>query len=344
MNSNKTMESQPQAVSDEMFILSPDEAYAGMSRADWEAIIQYLKFFKSVDVDGMEPNDQDCDICHEPFCGPDPYSCSEDPVCLPCDHVFGRNCIGDWIAAANGREYYEEQQPQPTNGVEEVRTETTFHDLVHDQLFSKVVETFTCPKCRRKFTLAASEDQAPAIAARLRFWDLAYEKIGITRSDDEEACRQDLRLFVSKSKVQPLDATTTCSLERRARVAAMRFSLGRARRILPFTQWRLIESFFHLGCYGANDDPKAHTLREYANRPIPLWCWQFDRLERGLNPWYAPAPTRAESMAKLIHEWKQQRLVPWTWQLFEDMEKGRLVNFRPEFLEALLEDGTVWED
>ena len=308
------MQSSSQVVSDNMFILSPDEGYAGTSRADWEGITEHLKFFKPANVDGMKSNDQ-CDICLEPFCASNPDSCF-DPVSLPCGHAFGKDCIKDWIAAANGRGSHEQRQQTPGAGVSD---DTTSYDLLRDKIISAVADTFTCPNCRHIFTLSPSEVEVPAIAARLRFWDLAYEKLGIIRSDDEEASRQDLRLFVSKAKPQPMTATSSRSVERRAQIAAMRFALRHARRKLTVTQRRLIESFFQLGCYGADDDLKAYTRRDYANRPIPFWCWEFDRLERGLNPWYGLGPGRFESRLQFVCEWIQQRLGSWARHLFKDM-------------------------
>lgn len=67
---------------------------------------------------------------------------------------------------------------------------------------------FTCPKCWSSFTHKASA-HTPAIEARLRFWDLAYEKPGIM-SMEWEMVQKSTGLIHTRTNELPSGAGTTC--------------------------------------------------------------------------------------------------------------------------------------
>lgn len=271
------------------FFVSEDEAYAGTSTSDWKAIVDQMEFLKPIKLNDIEPKDQNCDICRGSFGPSDDGSNPESPVALLCGHVFGNDCISAWIMAGGGHDDILEAG-EPFRVSSPIRSET-FDDLLPPSAIHSIKKPFTCPKCRKEFTAPTiGEQQAPAIEARLRFWDLAYAKLGITRSRQEETCRHDLSRFVEQQtkakRVKALSANHRRSFDRRAQVAAMRFALRRAR--WPPTSLHLRDAFFNLACYpsfpSSSFFSSPYNATSYENLPIPIWCWQFDRLERGMNP------------------------------------------------------------
>lgn len=315
-------------------ILCADEAYAGISRSDWEAIAAQLNVLQPVQLRDIGPEDQQCDICRERFDCSDHREYPEQPVSLPCGHIFGKNCLKEWIAIGKGRDCRQHENDldddQPFEDFERPIgdfDDGKLDDLLPDSAFSFETNDFACPKCRQNFTVSISEEQAPAIKALLDFWDHAYEKLGITRSADEERCRDHLLCFVSKTKAKPITHTSErdrlYSLERRAQVAAMRFALRRGRWDLTPVQRCFRDGFFHLGCYGVNDSLKAYRAEAYENRLIPLWCWQFDRIERGMNPSYAWSRGSYHRQC-FFDERLEQRMGPWMRTLFKKLDDDRL--------------------
>ena len=299
-----------------LFNLSADMAYAGTSRSEWEAIARQLTFLKQVDLEDLEPEDRTCEICREPYVPLNDNGCHEKPVSLPCGHVFGYDCLEEWMVVGNDHdpvEYEDSPDEPPAREGDQTYSLDGVEDLLPDSAFLEVEETFTCPKCRESFTVPMSAEKAPALEARLRFWDSAYEKVGIIRSADEEDSRQDLWRFVltSKPKVDANDTIIALSLRLRAQVAALRFVLRRLDHELTPLQRQLRREFFHLGCYGVNSTP-ATDVDADENRTIPLWCWAFDRIERRMSPDYNG----------FLDEWHQQRLGPWMRKLFREMEHG----------------------
>lgn len=320
---------EPQVATANTFVLFHDEAYAGTSRADWEAIVNQGDVLKPVDLDDIEPENRECDICREPF-GPssDNPTSPEVPVSLPCGHIFGKDCLENWIAVAGGRgDSGEHENRLDDDSPDEERTgevgqaaETSVVDLFPDSTFSTTGDPFSCPKCRAEHVEA---QDAPTIAARLRFWDHAYEHLGIVRSAEEEGCRDDLWQFVSKPRFAQEGAESANlirALDKRAQVSAMRFALRRAHWDDTLVQRHLLYAFFHLACCheaDKNDAPEEYSPDAYENCVLPLWCWQFDRFERGLDP----RPASGSRGHGFHDEWQQQRLGPWSRELFEERKR-----------------------
>ena len=318
-----------------MLPLTSDEFYAGTSRWDWEKIGDRLRFFRPVELDDLEPEDQSCDICRESF-GPGPADdgkVREKPVSLPCNHIFGKDCISDWIATCPDSYYLENVDvigEPPEWSIDE-------ESMDIDMLWPKAAvwfkwKTFTCPTCRTKFLFpTTSEEQATAIETRLRFWDSAYEKLGIVRSIEEEVCRHDLEQFVEETKSRPhtVRKDHVHFYEMCARVSAMRFALRRARWNLTPVQAYLRDALFNLGCHGITDPSTEYCAEWYDNRTLPLWCWQFEQIERCQDPaaaWWSHNP------GDFLRDWEQKRLGPWRRTLFAELEEDRMVWGSLEFL------------
>lgn len=56
-----------------------------------------------VDLATLGPEDQHCNICFLEYCGPHAYlnpyaSEGEVPVKLPCNHIFGADCLTTWLS------------------------------------------------------------------------------------------------------------------------------------------------------------------------------------------------------------------------------------------------------
>ncbi|KAI9845804.1 MAG: hypothetical protein M1837_004484 [Sclerophora amabilis] len=60
----------------------------------------FIESLKQVDLTSLEADDRSCSICMEPFGVPEPIKRKiEHPIRLPCNHVFGQNCIKTWLEA-----------------------------------------------------------------------------------------------------------------------------------------------------------------------------------------------------------------------------------------------------
>lgn len=121
------------------------------------------------------------------------------------------------------------------------------------------------------------------IEARVHFWDRLYEKLGICRSAKEERSRNDLLRYFQMVQVPPIviKPEHMRSFTLHAQVSAMRFALRRGKRDLDSLQTYLRDAIFHLGCYGLHE--YGYDAGSYEDRKVPLWCYQVDRIERGLS-------------------------------------------------------------
>lgn len=68
----------------------------------------------------------------------------------------------------------------------------------------------------------------------------------------------------------------------KAQISALRFALRRGKRDLDPLQTYLRDAIFNLGCHGLNEG--EYNSDSYENRKVPKWCYQIDRIERGLSP------------------------------------------------------------
>ncbi|MCJ1467883.1 hypothetical protein MMC07_006508 [Pseudocyphellaria aurata] len=309
-----------------MFRLCPDEVYAGTSISDWLAIVHHLEFLKPVQLEDLGIEAEECDICREPFdsADNDDEEPSEQPVILPCGHIFGKNCLSNWINIKSGHEFPE---------FEESLTDENpliFHDLLPKSVEPTIdrLAEFSCPKCRRSFKIPTSGEPAPFIEARLRFWDSAYQKLSIVRSATEEVSRNDLWKFVNIFKGKQTEVRRSrkrSSFELRAQVSAMRFALRRAHWGLTPLQRTLRDGMFDLGCCGLHDAPHEYSADFYKDLPLQLWCWQFGEIEKGLNPVNGLIDGGNDYCRQFYDDLQQRRLGPWRQELFEELEDDRIV-------------------
>lgn len=308
-----------------MFTLTSDEAYAGTSRSEWEAIVQELDFLKPVKLEDIKPEDQECDICQESFGSADDCNSPEKPVSLPCGHIFGKDCLSEWIAVGRERDSHQNEnqnvgQARQLSRINSSVGPSSFNDLLQHSPVALRTDGFTCPKCRQGLAIPRSGEHAPAIEARLQFWDLAYGKLGILRSVEEEASRQDLWRFVRKMKMEQATVSSDRmrSFQLRAQVSAMRFAMRRAWSNLTPVQCHLRDALFNFACFGVDHTPKEYSAEWYEDRPIPAWCWQFDRIERGMNPSY-DWRRGEEYCHRFFSDLQQQTLGRWRRTLFSEL-------------------------
>ncbi|MCJ1427600.1 hypothetical protein MMC29_005503 [Sticta canariensis] len=341
---------EPPATFPNSFVLNHDEAYAGISTAEWEAIVEQSNFLKPVQLDDIEPDKLECDICRQSFGSADDGGDPEMPVALPCGHIFGKDCVSDWIATEGGHDDVQSQDDHADEGpVEELYSSDglkNFNDLLPVLAVGIRMKDFTCPKCRAGFTAQAMpEKQTTAIEVQLRFWDLAYKKIGIIRSIEEDAARKDLWLFVKamKPKQKAVNPDRIRSYVLRAQVSAMRFALRRARSDLTSLQCQLRDALFNLGCCGLDGPPDKYCAESCEDQRIPFWCWQFEQIERGMNPNHHRTNGQEHSN-RIFQDWEQQRLGPWRRKLFAELEDDRAVYASEEWWEAWYDAQFVWRD
>lgn len=124
--------------------------------------------------------------------------------------------------------------------------------------------------------------EGQAVEARLQFWDSAYKILGVVRSAAEEVYRQGLWRCVedTRQEQKPLNhyggPMRTC-------FAVVQFALRHAQSDLRDTKVHLRDAIFNPGCFGITDAKARYRAERYEYRKLPLWCWNYDRNERGLN-------------------------------------------------------------
>lgn len=307
-----------------MLALADREAYAGMFKTDWEKIILNLEILNPVNLHDLESDSQECDICRQSFLPAEDGTAFEKPVSLPCGHVFGRDCLLGWNDIGFERDFREHddnvdgEQPEEifrTNSALPPKAPIHIADLMGHQLEWLDMRDLTCPNCRKLFTVRnIAGGQTERIETQLRFWDAAYEKLGVVRSTEEEMTRQDLWRFVEVSKVgrDMVLGHQAFLLDFQARVSVMRFAMRRAGWDLTPVQRYLCYALFNLGCCGLNDPSKEYCAESYEDRHLPLWCLQFEKIEL----------VRSSDCAVQGpgDHWKQQRLGPWRRKMFAEID------------------------
>lgn len=272
-----------------MFLLHHDGLYAGTSISEWKEISSFVEILNPVKLDDIEPQNQECDICRESFDPSDDGISGEKPISLPCGHIFGKDCISGWIAR---------------NAVPSVET------------------VFTCPKCREEFTMLGEESynnierQAGKIEARLRFWDLVYERLGIVRSAEEEECRKFLWQFIHQQKSEQTKEKWDIWrpwFDFLAQQSGLRFALQHRQLDVTPVQRDLCDAIFNLACYGVNDASEGYCAESYEDRLIPRWCWQFEQISHQHSPSFY-------LFERLQRDGRQPRIGPWRRALFKRKE------------------------
>ena len=82
------------------------QLFVSVAEFDSNAWIQDLE---SVNMTELEDADQGCGICRREYTDPSHYAHDSDesdrcvdPVKLPCNHIFGKVCIGEWLSPTEG--------------------------------------------------------------------------------------------------------------------------------------------------------------------------------------------------------------------------------------------------
>lgn len=146
--------------------------------------LRVIRFFheelKPVNTAEIEPEDCNCAICTENF-----TTDSHCAVRLPCNHIFGRPCIEHWL-----------------------RPYATLRVTVEQpsQLRAMSLGANTCPQCRREFfPPQRAIDSLSNIEKRIKFWDMAYEHVGIALSRNDRRARESLVRYLRTYSARGLD-------------------------------------------------------------------------------------------------------------------------------------------
>lgn len=139
-------------------------------------------------------------------------------------------------------------------------------------------------------------------------------------------CRQDTQKFVKTTSVESRGdgGNLIVSIDLRAQLSAMRFALRRARWDFTPEQCFLRDAIFDLDAINLGDDNLGDYRAEiYEDRPIPVWCWQFDRIERGMSSNYGGFDDK-RNRDLFIENWSQKCLRPWKRTLHAELEDNRM--------------------
>lgn len=249
-----------------------DEAYAGTSRYQWQLIINQLSNFMPLKLEDLKPERRDCEICYEPLGRSEELvkllSCGHvfGHVCL-YQWVAQFMPEGKWCNWEPSDAY----RPFSSEGAFRINDDYELRECIRRMSIGKLSTAFqdgelrpdwrnrlnwssdsvddlmprscgapwaafselTCPKCRDMFSIITTGLIGVRMEARLHFWDILYEKLGISRSEEEEQCRTDLMRYVQMTRV-PADIKTedVRSYTLQAQVSAVRFALRRGKEDL----------------------------------------------------------------------------------------------------------------
>lgn len=140
----------------------------------------FLEELKPVDTADIEPNDCDCAICTETF-----TTDSHRAVRLPCNHIFGKGCIELWL-----------------------RPYASLIVMEEDDSLERALSlgANTCPLCRRVFFPTQTVvDNLTVIEMRVKFWDMAYQHVGIPLSENERRAREDFLRYLGRYHARDMD-------------------------------------------------------------------------------------------------------------------------------------------
>ncbi|MCJ1466244.1 hypothetical protein MMC07_004863 [Pseudocyphellaria aurata] len=158
-------------------------AYAETDFDVWQAIRTFNEL-EVVNLSEIDPEDRTCSICMQPYEDPENGGVLHIPVRLPCAHVFGKECLAQWLTPLGAWKYTMDAEWERAKGWFET-------ELVHCH------GSTDCPLCRRElFPRVPYAESFGGLVARVLFFDLAYEKVGCGRSQEEERSRADLMQYI----------------------------------------------------------------------------------------------------------------------------------------------------
>ena len=186
------------------------------------------------------------------------------------------------------------------------------------------------------------------IEARLFFWDVVYHRLGLSRSAKEEECRTDLLRYVQMLQVSKSETEIKTQHMRpftlQAQVSAMRFALRRGDRDLDPLQTSLRDGIFNLGCYGVYDG--EYDAGSYEDREVPVWCYQVDRIERGLSPIINELLPVRLGLHRILKDPQDYALVEQTLEFYQTLNQLRFGPWKRTLLAEVGgdRDGLRWKD
>ncbi|MCJ1471217.1 hypothetical protein MMC07_009865 [Pseudocyphellaria aurata] len=195
-------------------------------------------------MDDMELEDRQCSICITEF------EDSHPAVSLPCSHVFGLQCIENWL------------RPYPSLTINEGLELGT------------PLGANTCPLCREVFFAPhTASDTLHLIEARIAFWDLAYAHVGIALTDMESDAREELLHYIKTCYARGLISTIIVNSYSPSRYirwlhqTLLRFCDDLKRDGNPLTpvQDQLRRRLEEIAILGRDRDHSAHGLRFWHN-------------------------------------------------------------------------------
>lgn len=154
--------------------------YARTSIQTLQVIRFFLNELEPVNIEDIKPEDCNCHICTEAF-----TTVSHRAVRLPCNHIFGKACIEKWLRPYASLVVMEEDESR-------------------ERALS--LGANTCPLCRRAFFPRQTVvDNLTVIEMRIKYWDMAYEYVGIALSEHERGAREDLLRYLGSYPTHDLD-------------------------------------------------------------------------------------------------------------------------------------------
>ena len=116
----------------------------------------FLESLPQVEISAIDKEDRWCSICYEEYGKPSPDEPAENPVKVPCGHIFGKTCIRKW---------FEEHTTCPS-----CRSELGKGDTVPVSMMRRVRASEERGHFRRPSSLAGLAERAPQTATEFAQW------------------------------------------------------------------------------------------------------------------------------------------------------------------------------
>ncbi|MCJ1467435.1 hypothetical protein MMC07_006060 [Pseudocyphellaria aurata] len=203
------MEEESTSEANEFFI--PDFAgYADINMARCVSAQCLLTDFQHIEIADLDPNDRECEICHEEFSVSEDLMLSHPPVRTPCGHIFGDNCLMMWLETMY---VWSSTDPDPDGDVTNTGTQ---------------MSNTSCPKCRHNLIYSLTKVRVEELAHLILFWDQAYAFAGVTRTEHEKNCRDPIvryiKYFCATHERKTLHKNLSFKLDRKAQHQLWRFA------------------------------------------------------------------------------------------------------------------------
>lgn len=145
----------------------------------WEVVEFLMTKLEPVNLESLGHDERNCTICQEEFLVCEDIKLSHPPVKLNCGHIFGKPCLIKWL------------DPLCYRGLEE---DDQGSGDTHSDRYGQAKTD--CPLCRQVLFPKCWVEPMEYLVQRLSFWDMAYAKLGVARSEKEERSRKYLWEYV----------------------------------------------------------------------------------------------------------------------------------------------------